>query len=372
MFAKIFEQIFDSSIACNPTVRHVFMDFLLLADAHGVVDMTYEAISRRTNVPVEVVISAIGELMKADPESRSSKSEGARLVPLDSHRTWGWKIVNYDHYRKLRDEESRRSYFRDAMRESRRKKKEQAGEPVKDVKDVKENGGNGAQNGASVRDAGETKGPLKPVKESDPSPWVSVKELLNGVNQGERKLNRLTQEEEEAEEVPSTVSLAGRQSNPLVTDPLEFKRLVCPLLLEGKNPARMWSPEAENRLATMCKDEGGIPLKEIQDLIWFRSLENNPDEPDLAGRRTLSETSLMTHWADYTTRAMAYRKKHALKNGTPAKPEPPRWREFMQWRHENPDIVLPRSFWQMSREHRADYEANFQTFGNCVPEGPTP
>ena len=54
VFAKIFAQIFDSSIAADSAVRHVFMDLLGAADRDGVVDMTLGAISRRTNVPEEL------------------------------------------------------------------------------------------------------------------------------------------------------------------------------------------------------------------------------------------------------------------------------------------------------------------------------
>ena len=43
MFAKVFTQIFDSSIAENYEVRHVFEDMLKLADREGAVDMTGEA-----------------------------------------------------------------------------------------------------------------------------------------------------------------------------------------------------------------------------------------------------------------------------------------------------------------------------------------
>ena len=61
-------------------------------------------------------------LSSPDPESRSQGEEGRRLIPIDSHRSWGWQIVNYEHYRNLRDEEARRAYFRDAKREYRSKK----------------------------------------------------------------------------------------------------------------------------------------------------------------------------------------------------------------------------------------------------------
>jgi hypothetical protein len=119
VFAKVFTQIFDSSISGDYVVRHVFMDLLVLADCDGVVDMTVDAIARRTNVPKEVVAHAIKELMAPDTQSRSIEEDGRRMTPLDSHRDWGWQIVNYDHYRRVHDDEARRTYFRDKKRESR-------------------------------------------------------------------------------------------------------------------------------------------------------------------------------------------------------------------------------------------------------------
>lgn len=121
MFAKVFGQIFDSSIAEDYNCRRMFMDLLVLADSDGAVDMTPEAISRRTNVPIDEVQKYIGELCQPDPLSRSKLHEGKRLIPLDSQRGWGWQIVNYAHYREIRDEAARREYFRDKQRERRRK-----------------------------------------------------------------------------------------------------------------------------------------------------------------------------------------------------------------------------------------------------------
>lgn len=99
------------------------MDLLVLADSTGAVDMTPDAIARRTNVPIEEVLKYINQLCQPDPFSRSQLEEGKRLVALDSGRDWGWQIVNYQHYRKLKDEEARRSYFRDAQRKYRARKK---------------------------------------------------------------------------------------------------------------------------------------------------------------------------------------------------------------------------------------------------------
>lgn len=141
MFAKVFEQIFDSSIAQDYTVRHMFIDLLILADPTGAVDMTHEAIARRTNVPLEKVRHCIEELCQPDVKSRSTLEDGKRIVPLDSHRDWGWKIVNYQHYRKIRDQEARRSYFRDYQRKRRKK--------LKTVKDKKVNNGDRVESSSS-------------------------------------------------------------------------------------------------------------------------------------------------------------------------------------------------------------------------------
>lgn len=108
MFAKVFSQIFDSSIVENPSVRFTFMDLLVLADRNGVVDMTHEAIARRTNRPIETIRKTILQLESPDNRSRTSDRQGARLKRLDEHRDWGWMIVNYHYFRQIASEEQRR------------------------------------------------------------------------------------------------------------------------------------------------------------------------------------------------------------------------------------------------------------------------
>ncbi len=108
MFCKIFNQIFDSSIVERPDTRFTFIDLLILADQNGVVDMTHEAIARRTNRPVEIIRETIKELESPDPRSRTPDANGARIFRLDDHRDWGWGIVNYERFRKLSSEEQRR------------------------------------------------------------------------------------------------------------------------------------------------------------------------------------------------------------------------------------------------------------------------
>ncbi len=112
MYAKVFTQILDSSVNEDCQVRWVFEDLLKLCDVNGVVDMTLEAISRRTNAPIEIVRKGIERLEMPDSASRNPEFEGRRIVRIDEHRTWGWFIVNYDHYRNLVSEEQKREKTR--------------------------------------------------------------------------------------------------------------------------------------------------------------------------------------------------------------------------------------------------------------------
>lgn len=119
MFAKIFTQILDSSLAEDWQARVVFEDLLKLCDQNGVVDMTPEAIARRTNVPLDMVNHGIAELEKPDPRSRNPQHEGRRIVRLDEHRDWGWLICNYEHYRKIASDEQRREKTANRVRRFR-------------------------------------------------------------------------------------------------------------------------------------------------------------------------------------------------------------------------------------------------------------
>lgn len=122
MFAKVFEQIFDSSIAEDWQVRHVFEDLLKLAKKSGpdwVVDMTPESIARRANMPLEIVAKALSRLSQPDPKSRSKEAEGRRIKLLDEHRDWGWRIVNYQKYKEIATAEMLRMAEAERKREYR-------------------------------------------------------------------------------------------------------------------------------------------------------------------------------------------------------------------------------------------------------------
>lgn len=103
LYSRVFLQILDSSIAEDYQLRHVFEDILKLADGKtGVVDMTRESMSRRLNIPPELLNEKINLLESPDPKSRDNDNDGRRLERLDAHRDWGWQILNWDKYDAIR------------------------------------------------------------------------------------------------------------------------------------------------------------------------------------------------------------------------------------------------------------------------------
>lgn len=121
MYGKLFAQMYDGTLATKGPWQALvtFQQLIILANKNGEVDMTAEAIARRTTIPLEIIQNGLQRLMEDDPESRSPDEAGRRIVLLSDHRDWGWRIVNYDHYRKIRSEEERREYHRNYMRERR-------------------------------------------------------------------------------------------------------------------------------------------------------------------------------------------------------------------------------------------------------------
>lgn len=121
-FVKVYSTILDSSIANNFYARIVFEDLLKLADWQGVVDKTPEAIARRTGWPfgLDRLRECLAMLEEPDPDSRNPEAEGRRIVRLDEHRTWGWRIVSIEIYRAPDPAlESRRAADRERKRRQR-------------------------------------------------------------------------------------------------------------------------------------------------------------------------------------------------------------------------------------------------------------
>jgi hypothetical protein len=121
MYAKIFAQIYDGSLCTRGPWEALvtFQQMLVLADQDGTVDMTVEAMARRTTIPLAIIKKGVAALLLPDTQSRTPTEDGRRIVLLSDVRDWGWSVVNYAHYRQLKRELDRREYHQNYWNKNR-------------------------------------------------------------------------------------------------------------------------------------------------------------------------------------------------------------------------------------------------------------
>ena len=107
MYAKLFASLYNGTLRGRPDEILVFTNLLAHTSKDGVVDKHPRAIAEETGISLERVNAAIATLEAPDAESRSPEADGARIVRMDEHRVWGWRVVNHAKYRAIRSEEDR-------------------------------------------------------------------------------------------------------------------------------------------------------------------------------------------------------------------------------------------------------------------------
>lgn len=119
VYGKIFASIFDGSLHGYWEAIVTLEQLIVLCDADGVIEMTPKALAARTSIPLEILERGLAHLLEPDPHSRTPGEEGRRIVLVDPSRPWGWRLVNHDRYRKLRDMEEVRAQTRERVRRHR-------------------------------------------------------------------------------------------------------------------------------------------------------------------------------------------------------------------------------------------------------------
>jgi hypothetical protein len=127
LFGKIFQQMYDSTVCEDWRAMVTFQQLIVLANEKGEVDMTPEAISRRTNIPLEeVILPGLEKLLEKDKRSRSKQKDGRRIVPLKDaahqDREYGWVIPTFNHYTFIIAEEQKRKANAERQRRYRERK----------------------------------------------------------------------------------------------------------------------------------------------------------------------------------------------------------------------------------------------------------
>lgn len=117
-FTKLFSSITESTVWCEPAhTRLVWITMLAMADRKGRVWASVPGLANRARVPLEDTEKALATFLAPDRYSRTPDHEGRRIEPIDG----GWKLLNHEKYRDMRDEETRRDQNREAQARHREK-----------------------------------------------------------------------------------------------------------------------------------------------------------------------------------------------------------------------------------------------------------
>lgn len=121
MYGKIFSSIYDGTLVEHWEALVTFEQMIILCDADGVLDVTPQALHNRTGIPLDIILTGIPILEAPDPRSRNPSEDGCRIVRLDEHRDWGWRLVNHEQYKNLTDSDTKREQNRERQRRFREK-----------------------------------------------------------------------------------------------------------------------------------------------------------------------------------------------------------------------------------------------------------
>jgi len=119
MYGKVFDSMYEGSLYGQWEAIVTMQQLIVIADQHGVVDMTPAAIAGKTSIPIEIITKGIELLESPDEYSRTPDQEGRRIERLDEHRPWGWSIVNYLKYRQRGTREEKKQADRDRLANKR-------------------------------------------------------------------------------------------------------------------------------------------------------------------------------------------------------------------------------------------------------------
>jgi hypothetical protein len=102
---------------------------LAMADRKGRVWASIPGLANRSRVSVESAQKAINKFLGPDPFSRTPDHEGRRIEVIDG----GWRLLNYQKYRDVRDEESVKESKRRYISNRRASEKQQLTQNVENV-----------------------------------------------------------------------------------------------------------------------------------------------------------------------------------------------------------------------------------------------
>ena len=102
-FTKLFASITESTVWCeSDSTRLAWITMLAMADSRGRVWASVPGLANRARISVDAARDTIATFLAPDPDSRTPDHDGRRIEPIDG----GWRLLNHEKYRSIRDEES--------------------------------------------------------------------------------------------------------------------------------------------------------------------------------------------------------------------------------------------------------------------------
>jgi len=125
-FTKLDEGILQSSIMAEDSdTFKIWIALMASCEADGIARISPAYLANVCHIPIEIVTRAFDKFLGPDPQSRNSKREGRRIERVKH----GWKLLNYQHYRRFLYSDSP-----DAIRQRRHREK------ICDKRDVSQKG----------------------------------------------------------------------------------------------------------------------------------------------------------------------------------------------------------------------------------------
>lgn len=114
---------------------------LAMADRNGRVWASIPGLANRARVPLEDAKLAIATFLGPDEYSRTPDNEGRRIEPIDG----GWRLLNHEKYRSIRDEETTKEAKRNYINKRRAAEREAKPSTVEQVSNTVERGRDNAE-----------------------------------------------------------------------------------------------------------------------------------------------------------------------------------------------------------------------------------
>ncbi len=114
MFGKFFASTFTGSMAGSGTDVFAVWGYVIAnATKEGLIEINPPLVAAAIGCSSDQILKVLETLCSPDPNSRSKKHDGRRLIKVG---VFLYSIPTYPDYRKIRDDADRREYMRDYMR----------------------------------------------------------------------------------------------------------------------------------------------------------------------------------------------------------------------------------------------------------------